>query len=237
MQSHQPIIAEATSSADDVPTILQMDSPEPSTSNFIADDDDDIASHVELSSDGMPTQWYHQQEHDYLKNIPEMEPESSGMDMDTVGDIVDDTAGIELIENDNAIENVISENFQSSPEPEPQPEIQEQVTPQQQIITTPNTVTRITNYDAELPQEIFHKSEPQQISGAASATFSPNSGMLINNFVQQEEQSPVVVMAEPSPQFNQVVVQEEQNEAHFTDTYMMDETEIDSGNAFHGEFK
>lgn len=231
---HQPVIAEATSSADDIPTILEMDSPEPSTSNFIADDDDDIASHVELSSDGMPTQWYHQHEHDYLKNIPEMEPESSGMDMEGVGDIVDDTAGIELIENDNAIENVISENFSSSsPSPEPQ-HMQEQPQQQQHIITTP-TVTRITNYDTELPQEIFHKNEPQQVN--ATSAFSPSSGVLINNYMKQthEEQAPVVVVAEPSPQYNQVVVQDDHNEAQYTDSYMMDEAEIDSGNAFHGK--
>ena len=230
---HQPVIAEATSSADDIPTILEMDSPKPSTSNFIADDDDDIASHVELSSDGMPTQWYHQQEHDYLKNIPEMEPESSGMDMEGVGDIVDDTTGIDLMDNDNAIESVISENFPSSPSPEPQPEMHEQPQQHQQHIITTPTVTRITNYDTELPQEIFHKSEPQQVN--ATSAFSPNSGVLINNFMKQEEQPPVVVMTDPSPQYNQVVVQDDQNEAQYTDTYMMDEAEIDSGNAFHGE--
>lgn len=230
---HQPVIAEATSSADDIPTILEMDSPEPSTSNFIADDDDDIASHVELSSDGMPTQWYHQQEHDYLKNIPEMEPESSGMDMEGVGDIIDDTAGIELIENDNAIESVISENFPSSPSPEPQ-HMQEQPQQQQHIITTPR-VTRISNYDTELPQEIFHKNESQQIN--ATSAFSPNNSVLINNYMKQtqEEQTPMVVVNNPSPQYNQVVVQDDHSEAQYTDTYMMDEAEIDSGNAFHGE--
>ncbi|KAL7011161.1 hypothetical protein ACKWTF_014127 [Chironomus riparius] len=234
---HQPVIAEATSSADDIPTILEMDSPEPSTSNFIADDDDDIASHVELSSDGMPTQWYHQQEHDYLKNIPEMEPESSGMDMEGVGDIIDDTAGIELIENDNAIESVMNDNFSSSPSPEPEPEhMHEQPQQQQHIITTP-TVTRITNYDSELPQEIFHKNESQQVN--ASSAFSPNSGVLINNYMKQaqEEQAPVVVVNDPSSQYNQVVMQDDHNEAQYTDTYMMDEAEIDSGNAFHEEIR
>lgn len=210
---HQPVIAEATSSADDVQPLLQqpLDSPEPSTSNFIADDDDDIASHVELSSDGMPTQWYHQKEHDYLKNIPEMEPESSGMDMDTVGDIVDDTAGIELIENDNAVS--------MSPEPP-----MEQLQPQQQIITT----ARITNYDTELPQEIFHKSE-------SPLSFSPNNGILLNNYIKQEEPAPVVVVADPSPQFNQVMVQDGQAENQYADTYMMDEADVESGNAFNGE--
>lgn len=171
------MIAEATSSADDVP-LIQLDSPE--NNNFIADDDDEVASHVELSSDGMPThQWYHhEQEHDYLKNIPEMEPESSGMDMDTVGDIVDDTAGIELIENDNA------QSFNIAP------------------------VTRISSYDAELPQEIFHKNDQQ----------------LLNNYVQQED--PVMVV-EQTPQYNQVVMsQEDANEPQYSN-FMMDESEID----------
>ncbi|KAG5667830.1 hypothetical protein PVAND_015799 [Polypedilum vanderplanki] len=206
---HTPIIAEATSSADDVTPILPMDSPEPSTSNFIADDDDDIASHVELSSDGMPTTWYHQQEHDYLKNMPDMEqPESSGME-EMVGDIVDDTAGIELIENDNAID------------------FQTQSTPQ-----------IITNYDAELTQEIFHKNEPQNITtSTASTNFSQNSSVLINNYVKQEEQQQQqsMMFVENQPRFNQVVVKDEQNDGNYQDTYMMEETEIDSGNAFQDE--
>lgn len=176
----QPVIAEATSSADDVPMVA-IDSPQPSTSNFIADDDDEVASHVELSSDGMPTQWYHQQEHDYLKNIPDMEPESSGMDMDTVGDIIDDTAGIELIENDNA-------TFASPP------------------------VTRITNYDAELPQEIFHKSEPA-----------------ISPMLSYQDPQPVEIP------FNQVMMSQDD------DAFMMEEAEIEmaastSGSSgYHGE--
>jgi hypothetical protein len=189
--------------------MMHIESPEPSTSNFIADDDDDIASHVELSSDGMPTQWYHQHEHDYLKNIPEMEPESSGMDMDTVGDIVDDTAGIELIENDNAIEGVMGNVYENP----------------QRIINAP--VTRIAaSYDTELPQEIFHKNEPQ------TAAFSPNGSVLINNFMKQEE--PVVVVEQPA-RYNQVVMQEDQSEGQYhNDTFVMEEAEIDSGNAFHG---
>lgn len=91
----QPIIAEATSSAD----IQHLDnnSPTPANSEFIPDDDDqyvnDIASHVELSNDEVSS-WYHQQEHDYLKNVTAdeiderpplnlMEPESSGMNDDS----------------------------------------------------------------------------------------------------------------------------------------------------------
>lgn len=193
---HQPVIAEATSSADDVP-MIQFDSPEASN-NFIAEDDDEVASHVELSSDGMPTnqQWYnHEQEHDYLKNT-EMEPESSGMDMDALGDIVDDTADIQLIENDNA-------QFNLAP------------------------VTRIQNYDAELPQEIFHKAEQQ------------SSPMLVNNYAKQEE--PVVIMEQPA-QYNQVVMsQEEVNEQQYGDAFMMEEAEIEmgagtsSGSGYHGE--
>jgi hypothetical protein len=187
------------------------------TPDFIADDDDDIASHVELSSDGMPTHWYHQQEHDYLKN--EMEPESSGME----GEIVDDTGGIELIENDNAIE---ADNFGVRP------------------VTG---VGRMQGYDSELPQDIFHKSEQQQQMTAISqqpttTNFSPGGSLLINNFVQhqheeqQQQQQPVMVV-DNQARFNQVVVQEEQNDGSYHDGYMMDEGELDGGNGFQGKLR
>jgi hypothetical protein len=201
MQSHHPIIAEATSSADDV-TMIHLDDSTDVSNNFIADDDDEVASHVELSSDGMPTnqQWYHhEQEHDYLKNTTEMEPESSGMDdIDAFDEIIDNTGDIELIENDNA------QGFNVEP------------------------VTRISNYDTELPQEILHKSEQQP------------SALLVNNFVQHAD--PVVVVEQPA-QFNQVVMsQEDARESPQYNDFMMEESEIEMGagtscgNEIHNNF-
>lgn len=156
------------------------------SNNFIADDDDEIASHVELSSDGMPTnqQWYHhEQEHDYLKNSPEIDHESNVMDMDALDEIVDNTGDIELIENDNAQSFNIASN------------------------------TRISNYDAELPQEIFHSAEHQP------------SPILINNYVQQED-----VILDQSRHYNHVGISHENaNESpHYSD-FMLDEAEIEMG--------
>lgn len=182
--------------------MINFDDSMDASNNFIADDNDEIASHVELSSDGMPTnqQWYHhEQEHDYLKNSLEMEPESSGMDdMDALDEIVDNTGDIELIENDNA------QGF--------------------------NVAPNISNYDAELPQEILRKADHQ------------SSPQMINNYVQQVD--PVVVIEQPT-HYNQVVLsQEDANDTSQYNDFMMDEAEIDlSGgtgceseiNNFHGE--
>lgn len=201
---HQHVIAEATSSADDV-TMINLDDSTDASNNFIADDNDEVASHVELSSDGMPTnqQWYHhEQEHDYLKNSLEMEPESSGMDdMDAFDEIVDNTGDIELIENDNA------HGFNLTP------------------------VTRMSNYDAELPQEILRRTEHQ------------SNPQTINNFVQQVD--PVVVVEQPT-QYNQVVLsQEDASETPQYNDFMMEENEADLNagtgceseinNSFHGK--
>lgn len=76
-QSEEPLIAEATGSADE--TRMTSDDCQSSASsiNYIGDNDynDDIGSQVEISCDDISKRWY-QQEHDYLKN----ELESGGLD-------------------------------------------------------------------------------------------------------------------------------------------------------------
>lgn len=200
ISSHHPVIAEATSSADDV-TMIHLDESPDISNNFIADDDDEIAIHVELSSDGMPTnqQWYnHEQEHDYLKNTTEMEPESSGMDeVEALGEIVDNTGDIELIENDNA------QGFNIEP------------------------VTRISNYDTELPQEIFNKAEQQ-----------PSSHL---NTSYAHRADPVVVVGQ-SAQYNQVILsQEDASGSPQYNEFTMEETDIEvvagTNNEVHNNFQ
>ena len=179
----QPVIAEATSSADS--SIAANDIEEDSTVDFMRDDvfSNEIASHVELSNEGVPTRWCHQQEHDYLKNI---EPESSGMDeMDATFDCelnsqdiqCDDTSMDEAFELGN-ITRIIN-NVSSNP--------------------------RINSYDAELPQEIFHK--PERMSTSIQSNCS---NLLLSNFVHHHE---VVQQVIDTPRFNNtVIVKDEKHE-------------------------
>lgn len=211
--SDLPVIAEATSTAADDVSMTEKASPAPSTSDdFPADDDytGDIASHVELSNDGVPTRWYHQQEHDYLKNV--MEPESSCME-DIDGSF------------DNEMDNEIDERFAESSdvrilEINSSPTIISNVAPR---VIDGNS--RINSYDTELPQEIFHK--PEEVAASYQPT---SSSVLINNYVHHQEPAPLLVrqVIDPSTaRFNTaVVMQEEVNEpsTFHHDAFMVDDT-------------
>lgn len=214
-----PVIAEATSSADS----LKFDSPpEPTTAEFITEDEygGEIASQVELSSDGNPTKWYHQQEHDYLKNV--IEPEPSGMD-----------------EADTPFENEISEgemdvSTREQEEEEVSPVVVSEIDSESsscfnninvsRIINTISNNSRLNSYDTELPQEIFHK--PESVTTASSYQ-AGGSSVLINNFVHHQE--PVVVR----PRFNPtVVVPDDQNDA-----FMIEEAELeDTSRSYRGTY-
>lgn len=228
----QPVIAEATSSADDTP-LLEKNSPEPSTSDFLADDDytGDIASHVEISSDEVPTRWYHQQEHDYLRNV--IEPESSGMEEEMGGSFES-----EMIES--VVEESVSENIDEAPR------IMEinNVAHDYNVTRMMNNVSRIgdgnsriNSYDTELPQEIFHKPE----EAATSYQRSNATSVLVNNYMHHQEPTPVVVRQVINPastRFNTtVLMQEEQSDqgSYHNESYMMEETEINDPKPYRGK--
>lgn len=226
----QPVIAEATSSADDTPV---KNSPDPSTSDFLADDDytGDIASHVEISSDEVPTRWYHQQEHDYLRNV--IEPESSGMEEEMGGSFES-----EMIES--VVEESVSENIDEAPR------IMEinNVAHDYNVTRMMNNVSRIgdgnsriNSYDTELPQEIFHKPE----EAATSYQRSNATSVLVNNYMHHQEPTPVVVRQVINPastRFNTtVLMQEEQSDqgSYHNESYMMEETEINDPKPYRGK--
>lgn len=223
-----PVIAEATSSADDAPMMDNI-SPEPSTPDFIAGDDyaGDIASHVEISSDEMPTRWYHQQEHDYLKNV--IEPESSGME------------DIDASFENGVMENEVDENVSESAEETTRVMEMEDNAHNYNVSRLMNNVSRIAdgnsrinNYDTELPQEIFHKPEEAPPSYQTNST-----SVLVNNYLRHQEPSPVVVrkVIDPPGRFNTtVIMQEEQNEpaSYHHDSYMIEEAELEDPRAYRG---
>lgn len=228
----QPVIAEATSSADDSME-LDKHSPEPSTSDFIADDDytGDIASHVEISSDEVPTRWYHQQEHDYLRNV--IEPESSGMEDD-----IDGSFENEMIEN--VVEESASENADETAR---MLEINNGAH-DYNVTRLMNNVSRIVDgssrinsYDTELPQEIFHKPED------ATTSYQRNNAtsVLVNNYVHHQEPTPVVVRQVINPattRFNTtVLMHEDQNDqgSFHNESYMMEEAEINDPKPYRGK--
>lgn len=228
----QPVIAEATSSADDT-AVLETNFPEPSTSEFIADDDytGDIASHVEISSDEVPTRWYHQQEHDYLRNV--IEPESSGMEEEMSGsfenemlesvveesasETTDETARIVDINNGSHDYNVTRMINNAS-----------------RIVGN----SRINSYDSELPQEIFHKPE----DAVSSYQRSSATSVLVNNYVHHQEPTPVVVRQVINPataRFNTtVLMHEEQSDqvSYNNDSYVVEETEINDPKPYRGKY-
>lgn len=229
----QPVIAEATSSADDNP-VLESNSPEPSTSDFIADDDytGDIASHVEISSDEVPTRWYHQQEHDYLRNV--IEPESSGMEEELGGSF-----------ESESIENVVEENLSENADEVDRIMEINNGTHDYNVTRLMNNVSRIVDgnsrinsYDTELPQEIFHKPE----DAATSYQRNNATSVLVNNYMHHQEPTPVVVRQVINPtttRFNTVLMQEEQNDqgSYHNESYMVEENEIIEPKPYRGKIR
>lgn len=186
----------------------------------MAEDDytGDIGSQVELSNDGVPMRWYHQQEHDYLKN--EVEPESSGMED------VDDVS----LENEGEVVSEITEEYS---EPLAFGNTHHIVNNASRLN---EASTRINTYDSELPQEIFQK--PQDIA----STYQTSSGnVLVGNYVQQQDSSLVVrQVIDPVPaRFNaSVIMQEEQSDrSNYHDNFMMEEAEMEDSRSYHGELK
>lgn len=214
----QPVIAEATSSADSMNMNMVNNS-----ADFMGDDEyaGEIASHVELSSEGEPTRWYHQQEHDYLKNI---EPEPSGMEEieidgpfeNEVNEINDESYSDNIDENDSLrIENNDNTSVHDLSN-----------------VTRMINNSRINSYDIELPQEIFHK--PENVATNFQAN---NSNIILNNYVHHQE--PVVVrQVIDSGRFNNVIVQEEQAEPatfHHEPGFMIEETEVEDKRNYRGK--
>lgn len=229
----QPVIAEATSSADDIPSI-EENSPGPSTSELITEEDyaGDIASHVEISSDETPTRWYHQQEHDYLRNI---EPESSGME-EEIGD---------SFENE-IIESSVSETVPDNTDVVPRiMGINNGAHDYNNVTRLMNNVSRIidgnsrlSSYDTELPQEIFHKPE----DAATSYQRNNATSVLVNNYVHHQEPTPVVVRQVINPtttRFNTTVLRQEdqtdQGSYHHNENYMIEETELNDPKPYRGK--
>lgn len=207
----QPVIAEATSSAD-VSSIMISKSSE---HDYSTEDDyaNEIASNVELSNDEVPTRWFHPQEHDYPKN--EIEPEPSGMD-----------------EQFEVFESEIEE---CSAEPVNEPLFHKSVATSKAMLNVGNC-QRINNYDTELPQEIFHK--PENVQGSFQTS---SASVLVNNFMHHQDSTPVVVrqVIEPAaPRYNTtVIVKDEQSEAnsYHNDNYMIEEAEIDGTRSYRGD--
>lgn len=225
----QPIIAEATSSADDAP-IMEKDSPQSLSSDLNEEDDyvGDIASHVELSNEGVQTRWYHQQEHDYLKNVDE--PEPSGME--EIG---------ASFENENVESEVEEMNEDNSPITEIIDNDAHNYNVSRLMTNVSRIVdgnSRINNYDSELPQEIFHK--PEEV---ATSYKKQNANVLVNNYVHHREPPhPIVVrqVIDPSvTRFNTaVIMQEEHSEQttfHPSDNFVMEESEIEDVRKYRGE--
>lgn len=229
----QPVIvAEATSSADDV-IIVEKNSPESSPlDDYSPEDDgygDNLVNHDELPSEGVTTRWYHQHEHDYLKN--DIEPESSGMESP------DEPFENDIIESSPTGEHSFESNDEAK---EPSEEIEspsfERVT---KMTSQPiETISEASSYDAELPQEIFQKQEP------AVNTFRPSlPSVSTNNFLQQHQESaPLYVRQVINPSTSRfkgtVIIQEERNEPvnynRNESSFIMDDNEIESVNKYKG---
>jgi len=174
LKPDQPVIAEATSSADDIP-MTSKDSPESSPPDFTGEEDyiGDIGSHVELSSDGMPTKWCHQQEHDYLKNV--IEPEPSGMDETSFENGSIDEDMDEVIEADpetRMVANVSRINSYDTELP-------------QEIFHKPENIAM--SYQTSLMNNFVHHQEPQPV--IVRQVVEPGPTRFNTAVIMQEEQN------------------------------------------------
>lgn len=179
-------IVEATSSADNDLVDEKYYEREILSSPISAELDNspnDFESSIELSSDGITTKWFHQQEHDYLKN--EQEPEPSGLE-----------------EAEPLYENCILDGCKEEEEEDEEdlPEETEEVPENVCIndvdalplvtsnITSIDHDSHINSYDSELPQDIFHNPEIDTPSLQTNT-----SRILYNNYIHSQDASPVVV--------------------------------------------
>lgn len=222
----QPVIAEATSSADDA-EIVENKSPEPSR-----DDEEEysenVANQVELSSEEAPTRWYHQDEHDYLKNV--VEPESSGLEN------VEDRFENDIVESE--AEEAAESSFEANNESDEQLNSNENLSRVTFVDRNAEGTSRIHNYDTELPQDIFQKHEMPSSPFPATST-----SMLANSYVQRQETSPVYVRQVIDPAAGRfkgtVIIQDDPQQQsgfnHVADSFVMEEPEQEDLNCYKGE--
>lgn len=226
--SDQPVIAEATSSADDAEAV-EMESP--ALSRVDGGDDEEysenIVSQVELSSEEVPTRWYHPDEHDYLKNV--VEPESSGLEN------IEDRFENDIVESE--VEEAAESSFEVNNENDEQLHINDNVSRMTFGDANTEGSSRIHNYDTELPQDIFQKHDMPSSSFPATS-----SSMLTNSYVQRQEASPVYVRQVIDPAAGRfkgtVIIQDDPQQQtgynHVADSYVMEEPEQEDLSCYKG---
>lgn len=226
----QPVIAEATSSADDA-EVVENKSPEPTTVDNGEDEGDyseNVADQVELSSVEAPTRWYHQDEHDYLKNV--VEPEPSGLES------IEDRYENDIVESE--VEETPESSYEANNESDEQLNSNENIARMTFSDANSEGSSRIHNYDVELPQDIFQKHDMPSSSFPATS-----SSMMTNNFVQRQETSPVYVRQVIDPSAGRfkgtVIIQDDPQQQqtsynHVADSYVMEEPEQEDLNCYKG---
>lgn len=174
-------IVEATSSADSDQVDDAYFERENLSSSELMSSENHLESSIELSNDGVAAKWFHQQEHDYLKN--EQEPEPSGLE--EAEPLYDDCILDESKREDEEEERNSHKDTEEAPESICIND-DDNLRTVSSHITTIDHDSHINSYDSELPQEIFHNPELEAPSLQAS---TPR--ILYNNYIQ--DASPVVV--------------------------------------------
>lgn len=230
--SDQPVIAEATSSADDA-EVVETKSQEPSRVNYgdeEVDYSENMAGQEELPSEEVPTRWYHQDEHDYLKNV--VEPEPSGLDN------IDERFENEIVETE--VEEPAESSFKANNESDEQMTSHDNISRMTFGDGSSEGSSRIHNYDAELPQDIFQKHEMPSSPFPATS-----SGMMTNSYVHRQETSPVYVRQVIDPSAGRfkgtVIIQDDPQQQtsfnHVADSYVMEEPEQEDLNCYKGSVR
>lgn len=209
--SEEPVIAEATSSADDT-HLMNDECLSPTTlSNFNGDGyyTDNIGSQVEISYDELSKKCY-PQEHDYLKNEHEI------VDMKDSDDAFEN-------ETDCDMDNDVTESFVESSENDDFCGASSIVKEMSQVVESDS---RISTYDTELPQEIFHMPEDTTPFKADS------SSVIINNYAHNHaDHSPFVIRQQmsgsPPVRYNSAVTLQED---HIEPVVAQHETQIERTN-------
>lgn len=210
---------------------METKSPEPSRVDDGDDEDysENIASQVELSSEEAPARWYHQDEHDYLKNV--VEPEPSGLEN------IDDRFENDIVESE--VEEACESSFEVNNESDEQLNSHEHLSRMTFGDANSEGGSRIHNYDTELPQDIFQKHDMPSSSFPATS-----SSMLTNNYVQRQETSPVYVRQVIDPAAGRfkgtVIIQDEPQQQtgfnHVAESFVMEEPEQEDLNCYKGRF-
>lgn len=214
--SEEPLIAAATGSADETRMTSDDCRSSASSINYIGDNDynDDIGSQVEISCDEISKRWY-QHEHDYLKN----EPESSGLEESDntferkiVFDVKTDIT-------DGNLEDLDNNDYCNSSH------ILKQVTQE--------SSSRISKYDTELPQEIFHMPED------AITYQSDIPSTILNNYKSpQADQSSFVVKHQiidsPPARFSSAVVMQDREPVAFQHEIEKERADLKDARTYRG---